>query len=213
MPSIQGHGLRQAAAVDLNGAVTRLDYHVVDMGRLGIRPTQQSLAPDGGSLGSSNAFMSVSADVAPVSTARALGTVASSFTPAEPVDYYLNGVLAATFTADVNGRLGVFINSGSAEGFITVDARGQVSGKRAGGVAQLLVAAPTAPGLSVAPHAINPTGTSTINMMGTRYPASTVVSSRSERRRARHCHYQRHGELLRERPRPGGHRRLGGLQL
>src|SRR5207302_4792275 len=106
--------------------LTRLRAHVLDLGRLGIRPTRTprpAASPNGGALGTSNAFMSVTADVVPVSTTKALGTLFSSFTPSELIDYYLNGSLAGTFAADGNGHLGVYLNTGSG-GYITIEGVG-----------------------------------------------------------------------------------------
>ena len=120
--------------------------------------------------------MATTADVVPPSTTRAVGTLFSGFAPGETVNYYLNGVLATTFVADANGRLGVFLNSGAGQGFITVDGIGQTSGKRAGGVLDVLNTAPTSPGLAMAPHALGVNGSRTFYLMGTRHQASTTIN-------------------------------------
>ena len=117
--------------------------HEIDLTRAGIMPIPFNMpwlrpAPDGAVIGTANAYMATTADVVPPSVTRAVGTLFSGFAPGETVNYYLNGVLATTFIADANGRLGVFLNSGAGQGFITVDGIGQTSGKRAGGVLEVL---------------------------------------------------------------------------
>ena len=155
--------------------------HEIDLTRAGIMPIPFNMpwsrpAPDGAVVGSANAYMATTADVVPPSTTRAVGTLFSGFAPGETVNYYLNGVLATTFVADANGRVGVFLNSGAGQGFITVDGIGQTSGKRAGGVLEVLNTAPTSPGLAMAPHALGVNGSRTFYLMGTRHQASTTIN-------------------------------------
>src|SRR5207237_94865 len=50
------------------------------------------------------------------------------------------------------------------------------SGKSAGGVGYVLNNAPAVPGLAIVPHAINPTGSTKINVYGSRWKASTSVT-------------------------------------
>ncbi len=127
-------------------------------------------------VGSANAYMATTADVVPPSTTRAVGTLFSGFAPGENVNYFLNGTLAATFAADADGRVGVFLNSGTGQGFIAVDGIGQTSGKRAGGVLEALNTAPSSPGLAMAPHAFGANGSRTFSFMGTRHQASTTIN-------------------------------------
>ncbi len=183
VPQVQAKSLQGAAGGDAKGvAVTTQTAHVLDMGRLGIHPTRfrqaplQAHAPAGAALGTFNAFMSVSADVIPENTAAAAGLLWSSFTASENINVYLNGTLAGPFAANASGRLALLLNTAAGQGYITIEGIGQTSGKRAGGVVEVLTPAPTAPGLAVAPHAIAATGAGTINLLGTRYPATTSVT-------------------------------------
>ena len=155
--------------------------HEIDLTRAGIMPIPFNMpwlrpAPDGAVVGNANAYMATTADVVPPSTTRAVGTLFSGFAPGETINYFLNGALAATFVADTNGRLGVFLNSNAGQGIITVDGIGQTSGKRAGGVLEVLNTAPTSPGLAMAPHALGVNGSRTFYLMGTRHQASTTIN-------------------------------------
>jgi len=157
------------------------NVHEIDLTRAGIMPIPFNMPallkmPDGAIVGSQNAYMATTADVVPPSTTRAVGTLFSGFAPGENVNYFLNGTLAATFVADANGRVGVFLNSGAGQGFITIDGIGQTSGKRAGGVAEVLNTAPTSPGFAMAPHALGVNGSRTFYLMGTRHQASTTIN-------------------------------------
>jgi len=94
------------------------NVHEIDLTRAGIMPIPFNMPallknPDGAIVGSQNAYMATTADVVPPSTTRAVGTLFSGFAPGENVNYFLNGTLAATFVADANGRVGVFLNSGA----------------------------------------------------------------------------------------------------
>ena len=160
---------------------TLSNVYEIDLTRAGIVPIPFNMpalrnTPDGAIVGSQNAYMATTADVVPPSTIQAVGTLFSGFAPGETVNYYLNGVLATTFVADANGRVGVFLNSGAGQGFITVDGIGQTSAKRAGGVLEVLNTAPTSPGLAMAPHALGVNGSRTFYLMGTRHQASTTIN-------------------------------------
>jgi hypothetical protein len=76
--------------------VTPQADHVVDLAQVGVQPTPYIPAPEGAALGSSNAYMAVSPDVSGFGTA-VVGTIISSFTPGENVDYYFNGLPVGTF--------------------------------------------------------------------------------------------------------------------
>src|SRR5206468_6047146 len=80
------------------------------------------------------------------------------------------------YTASATGRLGQIFNVGAGLGYITVEARGLTSGRQTGGVVEVRDAAPPVPGLAIAPHAINPNGSSNINVLGTRYIANSTVT-------------------------------------
>ena len=138
--------------------------------------TQAAGQPDGGATGTSSTFMSVSPDVISRSIASGVSTVASGFTAGETVNYYVNGVLTLTAAADSNGRFATLINSGSSTGYYTVLATGQSSGKSAGGVYQVQDAEVPVPGLAIAPHAVNPTGSTTLLLVGSRWKPNTTVT-------------------------------------
>ena len=73
------------------------------------------------------------------------------------------------------------------QGFITVDGIGQTSGKRAGGVFEVLNTAPTSPGLAMAPHALGPNGARTFLPHGHSAPGEHDNQHRCGRRRVRGC--------------------------
>jgi hypothetical protein len=163
--------------------VTQQADHVVDVTKVGVQPTPYIPAPEGAALGTSNAYMAVSPDVSGLGT-NVIGTISSSFTPAENIDYYINGSLAATFPADVNGRLAVSISVTSGEGFLVFEAVGQVSGKHAGGVAYVSATAPLLARQSVAAeHGDRP---------------------RTQRDSGRHDHVERERDVRRAHPCPRG---------
>jgi hypothetical protein len=150
------------------------------MGRLGIRPgpfgALDVANPASAVAGTQNAFMSVSPDVANPSTNSVIGTLLTNFMPGESIQYFVNGSLAGTLAADSYGRLGVRINTPAGEGHLNFDGVGLTSGKRAGGVAEVLTGATPVPGVAIGPHAINPNGSSTIHMLGSRYPVGTSIT-------------------------------------
>src|SRR6476620_4491893 len=158
------------------------NVHEIDLTRAGIMPIPFNMPallhmPDGAIVGSANAYMATTADVVPPSTAASIvGTLFSGFAPGETINYYANGSLLTTFIADANGRLGVRLGNLTGQGFITIDGIGQTSGKRAGGVFEVLNTAPTSPGFAMAPHAIGANGSRTFYLMGTRHQASTTIN-------------------------------------
>ena len=79
----------------------------IDMGALGIYPTRAPLAPriDGGAMGIGNAFLGITHEVVNQSTPNAFGTLSSGWTLSEPVQFFLNGVLAGTFSASARPAL------------------------------------------------------------------------------------------------------------
>src|SRR5205823_3398817 len=100
----------------------------------------------------------------------------TSFTPAETVNYYINGVFQAGFTADANGRVAVGISTGAGQGNLTFECIGQTSGKSAGTVNYVLDAAPPVPGYAAAPHAINSTASGNFGAYGWRFLANTTTT-------------------------------------
>jgi N-acetylneuraminic acid mutarotase len=170
-----------------------LQEHTIDMGQLGIHPLAVAIPPknsgpvgipgaprlglpDGATIGTSNAIMVASPDVVSQSTTSAIGTLLANFTPAETVNYYLNGALAGAFVADASGRVAVGISTGAGQGYITMEGIGQTSGKRAGTIVQVLDAAPPVPGYAAAPHAVNSTASGTFYAYGYRFLASSTVN-------------------------------------
>jgi Domain of unknown function (DUF4214) len=166
------------------GTITPLeDAGVIDMGRLGIRPLTAPMnfsKPSSGPGADSNAvgkgaFFGTTHQVVNQNTVSAFGTLGSGFTPAESVQFFLNGVVAGTFVADANGRLAVGITTGAGFGFITLEEVGTTSGKRAGGIVQVASTGPYLPGVTTAPHAVNTSAGGTFLYYGFGYPASTNV--------------------------------------
>ena len=131
-------------------------------------------APDSGTLGSSNAFMSISAEVVSQTVSTPVGLVATGFTAGETVTF--SGAFTGNFTADSNGRLYEAITTNTGAGYYTVDAVGQSSGKKTGGVFRRLDAAAPVPGLAVGPHAVSNNGSGTLELFGTGWAPSTSIT-------------------------------------
>jgi hypothetical protein len=158
----------------------RSELHVVDLPSMGIHPIQgvppRNLSPDGGAVGLGGAFMSVSPDVISPTIQAGFGAVAANFMPGEMVAISFNGGPPTNYTASSTGRLGLFVSVGPSEGYVTIETRGLTSGRQTGGVVEIHNAAPPVPGLAIAPHAINPNGSSNINVLGTRYLHDSTVT-------------------------------------
>ena len=157
------------------------DVYKIDLTRAGIMPIPFNMPaswhmPDGAIGGSANAYMATTADVVPPSTTNAVGLLFSGFAPGETINFFVNGSLAGTPVADTNGRLIASSTTGTVQGIVTVDGIGQTSGKRAGGVFEILNTAPTSPGLAMAPHALGPDGARLFYIVGTRHQASTTIT-------------------------------------
>jgi hypothetical protein len=120
--------------------------------------------------------MSVSPDVANPSTNAVIGALLTNFTPGESIQFFINGSLTATSPADSYGRLAARINAPAGEGYVTFEGIGVTSDKRAGGVAEVQTSAPPVPGVAIGPHAINPNGSGTLHMVGSRYPVGTPIT-------------------------------------
>jgi hypothetical protein len=171
--------LLNTADADVDGVPITPSDDVVGMDRSGISPLAFGAlhvpSPAGATAGTQNAFMSVSPDVVNPSTNAAIGTLLTGFTPGEPVQYFIGGSLAGTSAANSFGRLGARISTPAGEGYLTFEGMGLTSGKRAGGVAEVLTSATPVPGVAIGPHAINTSG-GTIHMLGSRYPASAPIT-------------------------------------
>ena len=123
MPSLDAPPL---AVTDIG--VSQMDSGHIDMAALDIPPLSAPLplrapsvdpGPNGAAVGTSNAFLGITTEIVNQSTTNAFGTLASGFTPAESVQFWLNGALAGTFAASANGTVAVGINTGAGFGFIT----------------------------------------------------------------------------------------------
>ena len=159
------------------------EVYVVDLPSMGIHPMQgprpDIMSPDGGAVGLGGAFVSISPDVISQSVSSGVGVVSSSWTPSEMVAVSINGGAPSNVTASTSGRVGMYLNVGAGLGWITVEQRGLSSGRQTGGVIEVRDAAPPVPGLAIAPHAINPNGSSTINVLGTRWLPGNVTLARN----------------------------------
>jgi hypothetical protein len=125
---------------------------------LGILPGH--VKPDTGAVGTLGAYMSASPDVVSTTVAGvytpSVGFIASGFLPLEATVITLNGTPAATFNADALGFIVFRLTPGNAEGYVSVGAIGQTSGRMAAATAQISNTGPIVPGLAVAPHAVRP---------------------------------------------------------
>jgi len=157
----------------------------IDMGEMGIRPTidpvglrrsRPGRGGDGAAHGTSNAHLGITHEFVNQNTTSAFGTLSSGWTPAESVQFYLNGVLASTFAANADGVVAVGINTGAGFGFITIDQIGLTSGKEVGGVVQVSSTGPYLTGVTGAAHAINTTASGKFYLYGWRYPVSSTVN-------------------------------------
>jgi hypothetical protein len=167
-----------AGAPPIAIAVTPVTNNMIDMNRLGIpraAGAPRLPRPATGTIGTSNAYLSIAPDLIPVSTTGAATVVASGFTPGETIDVYLDGGGPVSFSADSNGRLSFGLTSGSSPDTLTILATGRTSGQSAGSVARL-VTGPTVPGLAMAPHAVNPNGSATLSGSIAGFPPSTTVT-------------------------------------
>ena len=82
------------------------------------------------------------------------------------MQFYVNGVLAATFVASADGTVAVGINTGAGFGYITFEEIGLTSGRDTGGVVQVAPTGPYLPGVTGAPHAINTTASAHFYLYG-----------------------------------------------
>ena len=107
--------LLDTADADVDGLPITLSENVVDMDLTANRPFPFGAlhvpSPAGAAVGTQNGFMSVSPDVVNPSINSAIGTILTSFTPGEPVQFFIKGSLAATGAADSHGRFGATITA------------------------------------------------------------------------------------------------------
>jgi hypothetical protein len=156
------------------------ELYVVDLPSMGIHPIEgarpPNFEPDTGAVGLLGAYMSVSPDVVSQTIPSGFGAASGNWMPGELVAVSLNGGAPTNYMASATGRLGQIFNVGTGQGYITIEARGLTSGRQTGGVVEVRDAAPPVPGLAIAPHAINPNGSSHINVLGTRYIANSSIT-------------------------------------
>jgi len=159
---VEGDHLLDLAELDIHPAAGPLPLRALASGDAG--------SPEGAAMGTGKAFLGITHEVVNQSTTNAFGTLATGFTPGESVQFYLNGVLAATFAAGADGQLAVGINTGAGFGYITIEEIGLTSGKDTGGVVQVAPTGPYLPGVTGAPHAINTTASAHFYLYGWGYP-------------------------------------------
>lgn len=185
IPLLQGRLTPVPASASAVSITPLVESGEIDMDALGIHPLSTPLGPvapppvpSGALVGFGNATLSVSPEVCNQSTKRAFVAVGANFIPGETVHFSLNGGAASALLADTEGRFGVSIDTPAGFGFIAIDVVGVTSGRHAGGVVQVASTGPYLPGLAVAPHAIKPTGSSTIHLMGRGFAPATSVTLR-----------------------------------
>ena len=97
-PTTPDTGKPQATITNLQ------DDHIVDLGQLHISPVSAPAypkntnpQPNGGAIGTQNAYMVASPDVVSRTTTGAFGTLTSGWTPGETVNYTANGAAFGSF--------------------------------------------------------------------------------------------------------------------
>ncbi len=133
-------------------------------------------APLNNALGSQNAFLSISHEIARPSVTSAIATVSSGWRPFEPVVFNINGGAASYFLANDQGALFVSITTGSALGENWLQLHGLWSGKSTGGSFRISATAPLVPGMAVGAHSVIPGSPDSFFVFGSRYPASVGVT-------------------------------------
>ena len=188
VPTFVGVALPSRQSVSApSGRITPMkDQGVIDLAELDIHPANAPLplrdlsgnagSPEGAAMGTGKAFLGITHEVVNQSTTNAFGTLSSGWTAGESVQFYLNGVLAATFAASADGTVAVGINTGAGFGYITIEEIGLTSGKDTGGVVQVAPTGPYLPGVTGAPHAINTTASAHFYLYGWGYPVSSTLN-------------------------------------
>src|SRR6266404_3477230 len=186
IPTFVGIKSPAPAGVPALGSIENIeDDGLIDLAALNIHPMSvpvflhgSSEAPtlEGAAMGTGKAFLGITHEVVNQNTSNAFGTLSSGWAPTESVQYYINGVLTATFAANVDGVLSVGISTGAGFGYVTIDQKGLTSGKETGGLVQVAPPAPYLPGVTGAPHAINTTASGHFYLYGWGYPPSTSAT-------------------------------------
>ena len=164
---VEGDHLLDLAELDIHPVAAPLPLRALSSGDAG--------SPEGAAMGTGKAFLGITHEVVNQSTTGAFGTLSSGWTPAESVQIYLNGALAATFAASADGTVAVGINTGAGFGYITIEEIGLTSGKDTGGVVQVAPTGPYLPGVTGAPHAINTAASAHFYLYGWGYPPSITA--------------------------------------
>jgi N-acetylneuraminic acid mutarotase len=131
--------------------------------------------PDGGAIGSGT-FLSISPDVVRPSTTNAVALLARGFTANEPLQFYLDGTLATSPTADANGMYAALLSTNATPGTHRIRVVGTTSGRQAAGAFLVSATATIVPGLAIVPHALAPNGSNAFIAFGNGYPPNTTVT-------------------------------------
>src|SRR5437762_2654307 len=186
IPTFVGIRSPEPSGVPAVGTIENMEGDgLIDLAALDIHPTSvpvflhgSSKAPilAGAGMSSVKAFLSITHEVVNQNTPAAFGTLNSGWSPMESVQFYINGVLAATFAANADGVLAIGISTGEGFGYVTIDQKGLTSGKETGGVVQVAPTGPYLPGVTGAPHAINTAASGHFYLYGWGYPLSTSTT-------------------------------------
>ena len=188
IPTFVGIKSPEPAGVPAVGTIQNMEGDgLIDLAALNIHPTSVPVflhgssgatMPGGAAMSPGKAFLGITHQVVNQNTTAAFGTLSSGWSPMESVQFYINGVLAATFAANVDGVVAVGISTGAGFGYVTIDQKGLTSGKETQGVIQVAPTAPYVPGVTGAPHAINTTASGHFYLYGLGYPPGTGTTVR-----------------------------------
>ncbi len=175
IPTFVGIKSPEPSSVPAVGTIENMEGDgLIDLAALNIHPTSvpvflhgssKAPIPGGAAMSTGKAFLGMTHEVVNQNTTAAFGTLSSGWSPMESVQFYINGVLAATFAANADGVFAVGISTGAGFGYVTIDQKGLTSGKETGGVVQVAPTGPYLPGVTGAPHAINTTASVTSTYM------------------------------------------------
>src|SRR5438874_1759088 len=186
IPTFVGIKSPEPSSVPAVGTIENMEGDgLIDLAALNIHPTSvpvflhgssKAPIPGGAAMSTGKAFLGMTHEVVNQNTTAAFGTLSSGWSPMESVQFYVNGVLAATFAANADGVFAVGISTGAGFGYVTIDHKGLTSGKETGGVVQVAPTGPYLPGVTGAPHAINTTASGHFYLYGWGYPPSTSTT-------------------------------------
>ena len=186
IPTFVGIRSPEPSGVPAVGTIENMEGDgLIDLAALNIHPTSvpvflhgssKAPIPGGAAMSTGKAFLGMTHEVVNQNTTAAFGTLSSGWSPMESVQFYINGVLAATFAANADGVFAVGISTGAGFGYVTIDQKGLTSGKETGGVVQVAPTGPYLPGVTGAPHAINTAASGHFYLYGWGYPPSTSTT-------------------------------------